>query len=272
MRRLLTALTALCLALPTSALAGGGPDMRVRLVQTSHFDGTTGATTQPRIVFHGRNAHGDQAVELAARLAESARFEDARGGTVRALAEVGEATIGSWDFTVLLQPERPLDAGAWYTLDVQKELALVVGTAEGSEAERDGHMRVRFFTGNDPSVRRMVVAVAPEKRSRTIDLMTSEPVELGKLAAAFALTGAEGKPIAGCLAWEGRCVREGANVRTNAFSFLLADGSDAAQLARSAMSIQAFGRVTSTSPESWRPCGRSVDSSCAHLVEGALRK
>src|SRR5688572_465608 len=59
---------------------GGGFDLRPRLVQASHFSGTTRAETRPQVRFRGRHIASPEAV--AARLQELASFSDEQGHTV----------------------------------------------------------------------------------------------------------------------------------------------------------------------------------------------
>jgi len=198
---------------------GGGIDLRPRLVQGSVFTGTTNTGTRPEIAFWARNVSDDTVQAVAQRLAESATFADEQGRAVAAAVKVGPSPMPSYSHQLSLSPAEPLRADAWYTLSVERDLALVVGGPEDRLEDLQGSKQVRFFTGSAPQVRRIIRTADPGKPMQ-LDVVMSEPVELGSLVREGARVELGHKVLAGCITWDSGCVRADSTRRTNAFSFV----------------------------------------------------
>lgn len=201
---------------------GGGLDVRPRLTQASHFSGTTNTGRQPEVQFLARNVSAETVDAVAAQLRAKAAFVDAAGRRIAALAQAAPSLGTSYTHSITLTPSSPLDADAWYTLTIERDPALVVGGPEDMLDDPDVAKQVRMFTGSAPQIRRITRATDPRKASQ-IDVVMSEPVELGELVRLGFQVQVGTQPLSGCVVWDAGCVTTGATAvgtaKTNAFSF-----------------------------------------------------
>ena len=200
---------------------GGGFDVRPRLTQASHFSGTTNTGRLPEVLFLARNVSPETVDGVAAQLRARAAFVDAAGRRIAALAQAAPSLGTSYTHSITLSPAHPLDADAWYTLSIERDPALVVGGPEDMLDDPDAAKQVRMFTGSAPQIRRITRATDPHKASQ-IDVVMSEPVDLGELVRLGFQVQVGAQPLAGCVVWDAGCVTAGATAvgaKTNAFSF-----------------------------------------------------
>src|SRR5512140_501494 len=199
---------------------GGGFDVRPRLTQASHFSGTTNTGRQPDVLFLARNVSAETVDGVAEQLRAKATFVDAAGRRTPALARSAPSLGTAYTHAITLTPARPLDADAWYTLTIERDPALVVGGPEDMLDDPDAAKQVRLFTGSAPQIRRITRSADPGKPSQ-IDVVMSEPVELGELVRLGFQVQVGARPPAGCVAWDAGCIdgaKQGAT-KTDAFSF-----------------------------------------------------
>ena len=200
---------------------GGGFDLRPRLVQASHFSGTTSTGREPEVEFLARNVSAENVDTVAELVRARAAFVDAAGGRITALVRTAPSLGTSFTHTVLLRPLRPLDADAWYTLVIDRDPALVVGGPEDMLDDPDVAKQVRLFTGSAPQIRRITRGTDARKLSQ-IDVVMSEPVDLAELVRMGFEVRLGGSAVAGCVVRDAGCVDARATrpgTRTNAFSF-----------------------------------------------------
>jgi hypothetical protein len=197
---------------------GGGFDVRPRLTQASHFSGTTNTGRQPEVMFLARNVGPETVDAVAEQLRAKAVFVDAAGGRIPAKAQTEPSLGTSYTHAITLTPAQPLAADTWYTLTIERDPALVVGGPEDMLDDPDAAKQVRMFTGSAPQIRRITRGTDARKASQ-IDVVMSEPVELGELVRLGFQVQVGARPLAGCVAWDAGCVDTGATAKTNAFSF-----------------------------------------------------
>lgn len=201
---------------------GGGFDVRPRLTQASHFSGTTNTGREPEVLFLARNVSAETVDVVAEQLRAKAAFVDAAGSRIPARVQAEPSLGTSYTHAITLTPARPLEADAWYTLTIERDPALVVGGPEDMLDDPDVAKQVRMFTGSAPQIRRITRGTDPRKPSQ-IDVVMSEPVELGELVRLGFQVQVGARPLAGCVAWDAGCVAAGVTpagtAKTNAFSF-----------------------------------------------------
>jgi hypothetical protein len=230
-----------------AAPAGSSEGTRARALLTSMTRRATSVDTSPRLLFQV-SCNGDRACQrdpagVAARVAAHLSLLDEEGATLPVTAAVEAVKRPAYEpadeVMVAVTPRGELDADRWYTLRLISDGGLSLSSTDVLPAEHaaavreDGRIDVPFFTGSAPHVVGLMHPTDPRKPLSSVTVTMSEPVSLGSAASAFAVTGARGQRLAGCV-WDPsvrRCADPSATMINGAFEFMFSERVEAADLA-----------------------------------------
>jgi hypothetical protein len=177
------------------------PETLSTLTQTSIPDGTTNTGTQPPLNFAMRNLAQAELDRVVRWLEAHAVIRGPKGErvTIGAAAMPLPSSESTFSHVIQITPSQELALDRWYSLDVSISADVNLVDSDG-ELYRDGVFQTRFFTGSAPRVRKM--SLRPDN---SLEIVFSEPVELGTLAAGLAIA-AGTTTLAGCATHRGHCL------------------------------------------------------------------
>jgi hypothetical protein len=179
----------------------------------------SGATNMPThfdtvVRIHARQ--GKPGAELLDAISKQTYFES-NGRTISTESKLSSDDAKDGYFYVTIRPTVPLTKDAWWNLVFENSDLVEAGRNDGALA------RWKFFTGSAPRI----AFVEVSKSSKVVYIEYSEPIDLGALDAAHALT-VEGQQLSSCILQGDQCANLPDGVMGESVNLKVPDSIDTA--------------------------------------------